>query len=511
MVLRKVKISLQGLLTGLGVLVFSYLPAQLPTYTIDNGFNSGQLFRAAGSVGDFHFLEDGRILVVGGFSSEILSGFAMIYSDGSWDNSFFISQSVTGLEIIAQDDGYVYPGIYGFAKKLLDGTPWIFEYGDFWSDYNAGGTNNPYNLQRAWDIFQQENGDLLIAGAIGTDTLQPGILRGLTRIHADGTHDPTFPEINITPNNPGGAIRNIYKAPDGSWYVSGSFTALNGHETVHVAHLTADFQVDTEFTTPFAPFGVEGFDNDIILVDSQSRIWVSGYQMRLAENPNDTIQLCRLLPDGSLDASFPLGTLSNEYPSDWTPKPNFAHQANELEAHPGNYLIYGSFSHYNNIYQPCMVVVDEFGEVQDHFFQGQGATFNTPYDEENYFHPGVYEVEELDNGDLLIGGAFSEFMGQTHYSLVKLNPGFLSTEEESAHQSFKIYPNPAQEQIAIQPTENWVVANTTVQIRDASGRLVLSQTLELNRIDISKLVPGLYLIQAFTSGEPLGTAKLVVE
>jgi len=43
------------------------LVAQLPTYTIDNSFNSDELFRAAGSVNDFHFLEDGRILVGGGF------------------------------------------------------------------------------------------------------------------------------------------------------------------------------------------------------------------------------------------------------------------------------------------------------------------------------------------------------------------------------------------------------------------------------------------------------------
>src|SRR6056297_2188991 len=316
---NSIQIFKQVLLTGLGVLVFSFLPAQLPTYTVDNSFNSGELFRAAGSVGDFHFLEDGRILVGGGYSNDQVSGLAMIFADGLWDDSFYSIEGSSALEIIAMEDGYVYPSIYGFNKVFLDGIPYSQVHQDFWSDYFEGGTNNPYNLQRAWDIYQQENGDLLIAGAIGTDTLEPGILRGLARIHADGTHDPTFPEIDITPNNPGGAIRKIYKAPDGSWYVSGSFTALNGHETNHVAKLTSDFQVDTEFVSPFMYDGPADYVEDIILVDSESRVWVSGYQMRLQETPNDSIQIIRLMPNGAVDESFLPRRMRNSYPDFWVP------------------------------------------------------------------------------------------------------------------------------------------------------------------------------------------------
>ncbi|MCA1764494.1 MAG: T9SS type A sorting domain-containing protein, partial [Flavobacteriales bacterium] len=123
----------------------------------------------------------------------------------------------------------------------------------------------------------------------------------------------------------------------------------------------------------------------------------------------------------------------------------------------------------------------------------------------------IYDVKELENGDLLIGGTFSEFMGQTHYSLVKLNPGFLSTDQETIGKYFTLYPNPATDQFIIQSKETGIATNPTVQIRDASGRLVLSQTLNGQQLDVSSLKPGFYLVQVLDAGRILGTSKLIVE
>jgi hypothetical protein len=489
----KDKISLQEFLTGLGVLVFSNLSAQLPTYTIDNSFNSGELFKSAKSVKDFHFLEDGRILVGGGYSNDQVSGLAMIFDDGEWDDSFYTFEGSSVLEIIALEDGYVYPSIYGFNKVFLDGIPYSQVHQDFWSDYFEGGTNNPYNLQRAWDIYKQENGDLIIAGAIGTDTLQPGILRGLARIHADGTHDPTFPEIDIMPNIPGAAIRKIHKAPDGSWYVSGGFNGLNGHETNHVAKLTPDFQVDTDFVSPFMYDGPASYNEDIMLVDSQSRIWVSGHDMRLLENPLDTIQIIRLMPDGSVDENFIPRKLENNYPDFWVPSPSHAFCARELQSHPGNYFIYGSFSHFEYTNQPAITVVNDAGIIQEHFFQDMGATINEFVEGDTPRMPRIDVVEELDNGDLLIGGGFTEFMGQEIYSLVKLNPGFLSTEQKDNEEHFELYPNPAKDFLNVTFSS---IGFMNAQILDARGKLMHSIKLDNSpqSIDITGFNSGMYFM-----------------
>ena len=100
--------------------------------------------------------------------------------------------------------------------------------------------------------------------------------------------------------------------------------------------------------------------------------------------------------------------------------------------------------------QPCIAVVNYDGVIQDNFFQGQGATVNIPYDfNDDIQHPGVYDLEQLDNGDLLVGGNFSQFMGETHYSVVKLTQGFVDVEEHNQEVALNLYPNPASDKLNI--------------------------------------------------------------
>jgi hypothetical protein len=483
----------------------SLASAQETTYTVDQDFDSGELFRAAGGVSDFQYLEDGKILVAGGYITAELEGIARLFPSGEWDQSFQ-STAYIPQEIIPQEDGFVYPSIYGFNKILYDGTPWSLAYNDFWSDFFIGGTFNPYIVERVFDIHQMENGDLLLAGAIGTDTLQPGVLRGLARLTEDGTHDTTLPAINLTPNNAGAAIRKIYPAPDGSWYVSGGFTALNGHETNHVAKLTEEFAVDTEFVSPFMYDGPVPIQEDIILVDDLSRVWVSGYQMRLLENPEDSIQIIRLLPDGQVDESFLPRKLENMYPSDWAPAASIALYSQELALQPDHYLIYGSFSHFNEVVQPCITVVNDSGEIQSNYFQNMGTTSNFFNDNEVPFHPTISVVNQLENGDLLIGGAFSDFMGYERYSLVRLNQGFVGTEDQKRNE-LKIYPNPATDHIF------WNDKSVDeISIYNSLGQLVLQSQLQNseNSLSVEILESGFYVV-VIKADETIFSQKLILK
>lgn len=75
------------LMTSLGMVNRSL--AQVPTYTIDPNFNTGELFRDGSPVYDFHVLEDGRYLVGGGFEhyQNPVAGFGMIFSNGNLDKT----------------------------------------------------------------------------------------------------------------------------------------------------------------------------------------------------------------------------------------------------------------------------------------------------------------------------------------------------------------------------------------------------------------------------------------
>lgn len=495
-----------------GVLFISDCYCQTPTFTIDPNFNTEELFRDGATVSDILILDDGRYLVGGGGSNWSVSpvaGFGMIFSNGNLDQNWGYDYAPTVFRIIPTEDGYVFPTIYGFSKETLQGIPWVVETGNPFGEYFVGFANSPYNVERVWDIYKLENSDLLIAGAIASDTLLPGLFRGITRIHSDGAHDPTFPIINITPNNAGGAVREIFPAPDGSWYISGSFTAINGHETNHVAKLDADFAVDTTFVSPFMYDGPANNTEDIILVDDQSRVWVSGYRMRLQENPTDTIQLCRLTPNGLLDTTFPIIKLKSVYPISWmTPRSSLARGAAELDAFPGNYLIYGSFSHYNDTLQHCITVINDDGIIQDNFFQGQGATEHKPYDAEDYMYPAVDIIKQLDNGSLLIGGGFSEFMGETHHNLVKLKQGFVGVEEVEQKVDIKLYPNPASDKLNISLP---IGVGISGSIFNVVGKHVLdfpfvnSQT----QVDIRKLEAGIYVVKVQLENRQMGINKFV--
>lgn len=494
--------------TGLcmAALFFTFMTsAQEPTYTVDQDFDSGELFRAASGVADFHYLADGKILVGGRYFAEEVDGIARIYSDGAWDSSYPFRPFMQIDEMIPQEDGFVYCAVYGFAKLLWEGTPWIFEHGDFWSELNEGGTFNPYLVERVYDIHQMENGDLLLAGAIGTDTLQPGVLRGLARLTEDGIHDTTLPAIDLTPNNAGAAIRRIFPAPDGGWYVSGGFTALNGHETNHVARLTEEFAVDTEFVPPFMYDGPVPYQENIILVDDQSRVWVSGYQMRLMVNPNDSIQIIRLLPQGEVDQTFIPRKLSGQYPENWQYFPSLAYGAQQLDDNSDHYIIHGAFSHIDNLLQPCISVVNDSGIVQENYFQNMGATINEANDQGDIFHPVVGVVDQLENGNLLIGGSFSDFMGYERYSLVRLNQGFVGTEEQN-RKELNIYPNPATDHIF------WNDQSIEkISIYNSLGQLVLQSQLQNgeNSLSVEILESGFYVVVTDFGDRTLST-KLII-
>ena len=64
--------------------------AQIPTYTIDTNFNTGELFRSGSPVYDFHFMDDGRYLVGGAYANWGISPvfkLGMIYPTNQLDNN----------------------------------------------------------------------------------------------------------------------------------------------------------------------------------------------------------------------------------------------------------------------------------------------------------------------------------------------------------------------------------------------------------------------------------------
>ncbi len=84
----------------------------------------------------------------------------------------------------------------------------------------------------------------------------------------------------------------------------------------------------------------------------------------------------------------------------------------------------------------------------------------------------------------------------------------VNTEQVQELEGFKMYPNPAYgEEIYITTSSN---GSKQIKIYDVFGEVVLTDRISTNTLDISRLVPGVYVLQV-TEQERTMTRKLVVK
>ncbi|RIV44117.1 T9SS type A sorting domain-containing protein [Flagellimonas pelagia] len=84
----------------------------------------------------------------------------------------------------------------------------------------------------------------------------------------------------------------------------------------------------------------------------------------------------------------------------------------------------------------------------------------------------------------------------------------INTEPIQELKGFKMYPNPAYgDEVYITTETN---GSKDIQIYDVFGEVVLKDRITTNTLDISRLVPGVYVLQV-TENKKTMTRKLVVK
>ena len=144
----------------------------------------------------------------------------------------------------------------------------------------------------------------------------------IARLKADGTFDPSF--------NPGvGADNTVYSIAvqaDGNVVLGGRFAHVFGFPRNGVARLLGSGALDSSFNPG------SGTTNTIwsVLVQPDGKILIAGDFLNY--NGQQRVRLARLMPDGSLDASFQVGYGPNNTVFTLAPQPD------------GNIVIGGSFT-----------------------------------------------------------------------------------------------------------------------------------------------------------------------
>jgi uncharacterized delta-60 repeat protein len=159
------------------------------------------------------------------------------------------------------------------------------------------GTNWNYtaNIQGVSSFLVAVGGDFTAAGGItGQDHV--------TRLESDGAVDSTFdPGAGIN-----GTVRTLSTQADGKLVVGGDFTLVNGQSQNRLARLNVDGSLDTGF------YDGSGADATVYDVDCQTNgtIYVGGAFTTI--NGTHRLGFARLNSDGSLDTSF-MDTAYNQF------------------------------------------------------------------------------------------------------------------------------------------------------------------------------------------------------
>jgi hypothetical protein len=334
--------------------------------------------------------------------------------------------------------------------------------------------------------------------------------RNLFRFDPDGSIDESFPHIEGTNTFFDSPIvaNQICPFDDERILFAGGFDLISGHYSPVLARLFLDGSVDTSFNSALMNTGLAY----VLDVDFQGRILI--YQLANSNQvQSDSLEIRRLLPDGSLDPSF------NQI--DLAVSESFSAGVVSAKAavrrDDGSYVLAGYFNYVNGISRSSIVAIDSTGNVLDEFVDRpfyKDTLYFTQSDRDTV--PGIETMIQTPDGGLLIGGEFTKFRGEEHINLIKLIPdsttGLIETPQFRLE--LKVFPNPAAEEIRVRyRNPNRVqLYNPQVEIRDLLGRKVHSERLQGNEllIDLSDFQSGVYLVLLVDEGKVMGREKLVV-
>jgi uncharacterized delta-60 repeat protein len=415
--------------------------------TPDTGFNIGS--GASGSVRSIKLLQDGRILVAGGFQSingVPRSRVAMLFPDGTIDPSF---------DPGAGPDADVERAIPLTNGKVLIGGWFTTVSGSNavrLARLNADGTLDPaFNVGTGpsngiSDMVLQPDGKLLVSGSF--QTVNGSNARGVVRLLASGAVDNTF----STGTGPtfDAIVSSMALQPDGKIVIGGSFTQFNGANRRRIARLNATGSVDTSFQPG------TGADNSVIAVALQpdGKVLVTGTFTSFNNQPWQ--RLVRLEANGGIDNTF--------VPVDGLNSSGFAFHV----APDGRFLLGGQFIKYNGHFQLRIIKAFADGAVDTSFMPNTGLN-------------GVaYALARLPDGRILVGGEFAKYNGVTRRGLCRVWPDGAIDPSFDTGEGF----NDEVRALAIQPDGRVVVAGYFTRfngvVRNRIARLMPDGSLDVS-------------------------------
>lgn len=461
--------------------------AQAP-FDVDTTFRSAVLYRNVNSVAA---MPDGKLLISGRLNFPWVTGewsLARLNPDGSRDLSWNIGVPAGG-KLTPWGSAY-YVGTAALVRRLT---------ADGYTDPSFIHMNSgPYfSSGQGGDYHVYPDGRVLFAGLHSLEDT----IRGYTGLHSliwfsnTGYLDTT--QHHRKSNN---AIYTLAVEPDGQLLVSGIYSTFEGQPAPCILRLHPDGERDTTFNVPFVwgmAWGLSALPGD--------RVLATGYL--LPAGSSDTLQVVRLLPDGSLDPSF-----NNELSA---PEGGFGAFTATLHTvlPDGRIALHGNLSIVDG--EPCsgIALLDSNGYLSNDAFTGNGC---------GIYNDGFYPLHATQGmvpdqiGNWYIYGTYIGYDDGTTNDpqqrfvsrLYGLNVGVREVEEPLALQ---VVPNPSTGPVRVELPE--AIGPATLQVVDAQGRVVRVQRVASRPavLDLTGQAAGVYAVRVRTEAGRSGHARIVLQ
>ena len=300
-------------------------------------------------------------------------------TDGAIDPAFTSGVNGTVIAIAVQSDGQI---LIGSDFTTYNRIARLNADGSLDNSFDVGSGVGSVGMSYVNSIVIQSDGQILIGGLFTAYNGQPR--NNIVRLNANGSLDESFNDGSGV----NGALTCIAVQSDGKIVIGGLFTTPRNR----IARLNADGSLDTTFlnTGTGASATVSS-----IAIQSDGKILIGG--LFTTYNGQSRTRIARLNADGSLDATFVVGTGAND---------NVRSISLQTD---GKILIGGLFTTYNNQSQNCIARLNADGSLDNSFNVGSGA------------NNSVYVISLQTDGKILIGGEFTTYNGTSRNRIARLN------------------------------------------------------------------------------------------
>ncbi|HNQ68098.1 MAG TPA: hypothetical protein PKN32_06960, partial [Bacteroidales bacterium] len=213
-----------------------------------------------------------------------------------------------------------------------------------------------------------------------------------------GSNDPTFNPTDYGYGYGDGANDNVFASAiqsDGKIIIGGNFTSFNGINYVRIARLNTDGSLDATFNVGTGTGTVMS-----IVIQDDGKIIIGG--AFTVYNGTSINRVARLNIDGSIDNTFNIGTGANN---------NVYTIALQSD---GKIFIGGEFTSYNGTARNRLARLNSDGSLDVTFNVGTGANMSG-------FTPSVRSSVIQNDDKIIIGGNFSSYNGTARNNIARLN------------------------------------------------------------------------------------------